>query len=137
MADVAQDSLRTSTEGGGGAAFGQHMGDAGSDAYEKDFALSLLSKEQNSLYEILDALNRIKLGTYGVCEKSGKEIPRNRLEAIPWARYTVECQKEIEKTTARTNRWDSTPQFMDSIESDEETEEEESEEESRSKTPKE
>lgn len=137
MADVAHDSLRAASEGGGGAAFGQHMGDAGSDAYERDFALSLLSQEQDSLYEINEALKRIELGTYGMCEKSGQEIPRSRLEAIPWARYTVACQAEMEKANARKNRWDSTPQFMDSIESDEESEEEESDEDSRNKTNKE
>jgi len=133
MADVAHDSLRTASESGGGAAFGQHMGDAGSEAYERDFALSLLSQEQDSLYEINEALRRIELGTYGMCELSGKPIPKERLEAIPWARYTVECQKNLEKTNIRRNRWESTPQFMDSMESDEETEEEESEEESRVK----
>jgi DnaK suppressor protein len=133
MADVAHDSLRAASENGGGAAFGQHMGDAGSEAYERDFALSLLSQEQDSLYEINEALRRIEMGTYGMCEKSGKPIPKERLEAIPWARYTVECQKSLEKTNPRRNRWESTPQFMDSLESEEETEEEDSDDESRLK----
>ncbi|MGC3989400.1 MAG: hypothetical protein QM796_06925 [Chthoniobacteraceae bacterium] len=45
-----------------------HQADAGSDAYDRDFALSLLSQEQDALYEIDEALKRIDHGTYGVCE---------------------------------------------------------------------
>ena len=67
------------------------------DAYDRDFALSLLSQEQDALYEIDQALKRIELGTYGVCEMSGKPIPHARLEAIPFARFTVECQSQLEK----------------------------------------
>ena len=133
MQDVAQGNLRAAPESGGGAAFGQHMGDAGSDAYEKDFALSLLSQEQDSLNEIEDSLKRIEEGTYGVCEKSGKTIPKARLEALPWARYTVECQAEIEKAMKGKRRWDSSPQFMDTNDSVEDDDEDESggEEETR------
>jgi DnaK suppressor protein len=75
----------------------KHQADAGSDAYDRDFALSLLSQEQDALYEIDEALKRIELGTYGKCEMSGKPIPRARLEAIPFARFTVECQSQLEK----------------------------------------
>src|SRR5882724_7540663 len=80
MAGVAQDTLRSRAEGSEASAFGMHQADAGSDAYDRDFALS-----------------RIELGTYGVCEMSGKQIPRARLEAIPFARFTVECQSQLEK----------------------------------------
>jgi DnaK suppressor protein len=97
MAGVAQDTLRSRAEGSEASAFGMHQADAGSDAYDRDFALSLLSQEQDALYEIDQALKRIELGTYGVCEMSGKPIPRARLEAIPFARFTVECQSQLEK----------------------------------------
>ena len=97
MAGVAQDTLRSRAEGSEASAFGMHQADAGSDAYDRDFALSLLSQEQDALYEIDQALKRIELGTYGVCEMSGKSIPRARLEAIPFARFTVECQSQLEK----------------------------------------
>src|SRR5213082_877231 len=97
MAGVAQDTLRSRAEGSEASAFGMHQADAGSDAYERDFALSLLSQEQDALYEIDQALKRIELGTYGICEMSGKQIPRARLEAIPFARFTVECQLQLEK----------------------------------------
>ncbi len=97
MAGVAQDTLRARAEGSEASAFGMHQADAGSDAYDRDFALSLLSQEQDALYEIDEALKRIELGTYGKCEMSGKPIMHARLEAIPFARYTVECQSQLEK----------------------------------------
>ncbi len=96
MNGVARDSLR-SQSGGEASAFGMHQADAGSDAYDRDFALSLLSQEQDSLYEIDQALKRVDGGSYGVCEMSSKPIPKARLEALPFTRYTVECQAEIEK----------------------------------------
>ena len=97
MAGVAQDTLRSRAEGSEASAFGMHQADAGSDAYDRDFALSLLSQEQDALYEIDQALKRIEVGTYGVCEMSGKAIPHARLEAIPFARFTVQCQAQLEK----------------------------------------
>ena len=97
MAGVAQGTLRSRAEGSEASAFGMHQADAGSDAYDRDFALSLLSQEQDALYEIDEALKRIEVGTYGKCEMSGKPIPHARLEAIPFARFTVECQSQLEK----------------------------------------
>ncbi|MFI0347167.1 MAG: TraR/DksA C4-type zinc finger protein [Chthoniobacterales bacterium] len=94
MKGVARDNLHAGSDA---SAFGMHQADAGSDAYDRDFALSILSQEQNSLYEIDEALRRIDDGTYGVCEISNKPISRARLEARPFTRYTVECQAELEK----------------------------------------
>jgi RNA polymerase-binding transcription factor DksA len=97
MSGVARDTLRSRAEGSEASAFGMHQADAGSDAYDRDFALSLLSQEQDALYEIDEALKRLELGSYGICEMSGKPISHARLEAIPFARYTVECQSQLEK----------------------------------------
>ena len=102
MAGVAKDNLRARAEGSEASAFGMHQADAGSDAYDRDFALSLLSQEQDALYEIEEAIKRLEAGTYGVCEMSGKNIPHARLEAIPFARFTVECQSQIEKQKKAT-----------------------------------
>ncbi len=114
MQGVAQDSLRSNGDSGGGSAFGMHQADAGSDAYEKDFALSLLSQEQDALYEVEEAIVRINSKTYGICEMSGDAIPKARLEAIPFARFTVECQHQVEKSQRGKSRWNSSPQFMKS-----------------------
>ncbi len=102
MAGVAQGTLRSRAEGSEASAFGMHQADAGSDAYDRDFALSLLSQEQDALYEIDEALKRVEMGTYGKCEMSGKPIPHARLEAIPFARFTVECQSQLEKQSKAT-----------------------------------
>ncbi len=97
MSGMTRDTIRNAPEGSEASGSGQHQGDAGSDAYDRDFALSVLAKEQDALYEIEQALRRIKGGTYGNCEISEKKIPIARLEAIPFARLTVECQAEWEK----------------------------------------
>src|SRR5207245_11137668 len=78
MAGVAQDTLRSRAEGSAASAFGMHQADAGSDAYDRDFALRLLSQAQDALYEIDQALKRLELGNYGVCEMSGKPSPPRR-----------------------------------------------------------
>lgn len=97
MTGTTRDTIRNAPEGSEASGSGMHQGDAGSDAYDRDFALSVLAKEQDALYEIEQALQRIKKGSYGVCEMSGKKIPQTRLEAIPFARLTVECQAQWEK----------------------------------------
>ncbi len=97
MSGMTRDTIRNAPEGSEASGSGQHQGDAGSDAYDRDFALSVLAKEQDALYEIEQALRRIKAGTYGLCEISELKIPIARLEAIPFARLTVECQGQWEK----------------------------------------
>lgn len=97
MDGMAKETLRSRPEGSDASVGGMHMGDAGSDAYDRDFALSMLSKEQDALYEITEALGRLDRGVYGICELSGKKIPDERLEAIPYTRYTREMQEQIER----------------------------------------
>ncbi len=74
-----------------------HMADAGSDNYEIENTLGLMDSERKILVEINDALGRIESGTYGICEGTGEQIPKKRLEAIPWARYCVNCATLSEK----------------------------------------
>ena len=81
-----------------------HMADSGTDNFDRDFALSLLSSDQDAVYEIEEALKRIEKGSYGVCELTGKPIPVARLEAIPWTRFTVEAQSQLEKDGALRQR---------------------------------
>jgi DnaK suppressor protein len=81
-----------------------HMADSGTDNFDRDFALSLLSADQDSVYEIEEALKRIEKKTYGICELTGKTIPKSRLEAIPWTRFTVEAQAQLEKDGALRSR---------------------------------
>ncbi len=86
------------------AGYSLHMADSGTDNFDRDFALSLLSSDQDAIYEIEEALKRIEKNTYGICELTGKPIPRARLDAIPWARFTVEAQAQLEREGALRQR---------------------------------
>lgn len=86
------------------AGYSLHMADSGTDNFDRDFALSLLSSDQDAVYEIEEALKRIERNTYGVCELTGKPIPRTRLEAIPWTRFTVQAQAQLEREGALRQR---------------------------------
>ena len=86
------------------AGYSLHMADSGTDNFDRDFALSLLSSDQDAIYEIEEALKRIEKNTYGICELTGKPIPKSRLEAIPWTRFTVQAQAQLEREGALRQR---------------------------------
>ena len=92
---ILKVSPRDSSGESGGYSF--HMADAGTDSMEREISFDLASKEGRLLREIDDALRRIYNGVYGLCESSGKLIARARLETLPWARYTVQEQENIER----------------------------------------
>jgi RNA polymerase-binding transcription factor DksA len=95
----SEETLKRSAKEDAGdlSAYGQHMADAGTDTFDRDFALSLVSSEQEALSEIDAAIKRIRDGTYGVCEITGKPIAKDRLLAVPFTRYSAEAQKQIER----------------------------------------
>ncbi len=97
MHHQTQDALSNKLEGSEASGSGMHQGDAGSEAYDREFALNMLGKEVDSLKEIEAAIKRVEQGTYGVCEMSGEDIPQLRLEAIPFTRRTVTCQQQWEE----------------------------------------
>ncbi|MEK7707726.1 MAG: TraR/DksA C4-type zinc finger protein [Verrucomicrobiota bacterium] len=110
------------------AGYSLHMADSGTDNFDRDFALSLLSSDQDAIYEIEEALKRIEKNIYGVCELTGKVIPKARLEAIPWARFTVQAQAQLEREGALRQRRLGQLGSVDSaaapeVEEDDETEE--------------
>lgn len=111
-----------------------HMADSGTDNFDRDFALSLLSADQDAIYEIENALKRIEKNTYGVCELTGKAIPKARLEAIPWARFTVQAQAQLERDGATRQRRLGSLGTVDSLATTEtEPEEEESDDKVKEK----
>jgi RNA polymerase-binding transcription factor DksA len=116
------------------AGYSLHMADSGTDNFDRDFALSLLSSDQDAIYEIEEALKRIEKSTYGVCELTGKAIPRARLEAIPWTRFTVKAQAQLERDGALRQRRIGQLGSVDSVGAAEvEGEEEEPEEKTKEK----
>jgi len=74
-----------------------HMADVGSDAYDQDLKLGMAASERKRIRDIEDALVRIKKKTYGVCHLTGSVIPEARLQAKPWAKYTMESAEKIER----------------------------------------
>jgi RNA polymerase-binding transcription factor DksA len=110
------------------SSYSLHMADSGTDNFDRDFALSLLSADQDAIYEIEEALKRIEKNTYGVCELTGKTIPKARLSAIPWTRFTVEAQAQLERDGALRQRRLGQLGTVDSAGSVEVEEEEEVEE---------
>jgi DnaK suppressor protein len=74
-----------------------HMADIGSDTFEQDFALDLLAREEEAMSEIDAALERLADGTYGRCEDCQQPIPKERLDALPFARRCVKCARQYER----------------------------------------
>jgi RNA polymerase-binding transcription factor DksA len=99
----SEETLKRSSKDDSGdlSSYGQHMADAGTDTFDRDFALSLVSSEQEALTEIDAAIKRIHDGTYGVCEITQKPIAKERLLAVPFTRYSAEAQKDLEKNRYR------------------------------------
>jgi RNA polymerase-binding transcription factor DksA len=95
----SEETLKRSVKDDAGdlSAYGQHMADAGTDTFDRDFALSLVSNEQEALSEIDAAIKRIHDGTYGICEITAKPISKERLLAVPFTRHSAEAQKQIER----------------------------------------
>jgi RNA polymerase-binding protein DksA len=73
-----------------------HMADIGTDTYDQDFMLGMAETEREHLREIDEALMRIQDKTYGVCQMTGKQIPKARLDAKPWAKYSIEAARKLE-----------------------------------------
>lgn len=96
MQNVTRDHLRSGASNVSSSS-GQHIGDAGSEAEVRDLTIRLLDKDREQLFEIDAALERIRRGTYGICEISLDPIPKGRLRVRPFCRLTVKCQEEYEK----------------------------------------
>jgi RNA polymerase-binding transcription factor DksA len=93
----------------------REQADVATNSYDRDWALAVLSSDQNAILEINEALDRIRSGNYGKCELTGKPIPSERLEAVPWTRFTAEAERELEiqgevpRPGARLHRPDTVP----------------------------
>ncbi|MEY3231608.1 MAG: ral stress protein, partial [Planctomycetota bacterium] len=79
-----------------------HMAEQGSEAYDQALSLDLAAADRKLIREIDDALVRITEGTYGLCQLTGKPIKAERLEELPWARYSIEAAREMERQSMRS-----------------------------------
>ena len=96
MSAMEREALRTSG-GSNLSTLPIHMADIGTDNYEQEFTLGLVETERKLLREINNALAKIQNGAYGICEGTGKPISKERLEVQPWARYSIEFAKQMER----------------------------------------
>ncbi|ALC81297.1 MULTISPECIES: TraR/DksA C4-type zinc finger protein [Bacillus] len=80
-----------------------HMADHGQLYTERIKDMTVNEIERDRLNEVNAALKRLENGTYGICERTGEEIPYERLEALPYARTTAEAQDEMETTSSRSH----------------------------------
>jgi RNA polymerase-binding protein DksA len=78
-----------------------HLAEQGSEAYDQSLSLDLAAADRKLIKEIDDALKRIAEGTFGICELTGKPIKVERLEELPWARYSIEAARELERQSMR------------------------------------
>lgn len=83
----------------------------GTDNFDRDFALNRVSLDQDILFEIDEALNRLGMGTYGVCESCGKGIEKLRLKAVPYARMCISCKSKSEAGDKKFKSFESAPYF--------------------------
>ncbi len=100
---LSRDNLNRSQRESAGdlSSYSFHMADQGTDNFDREFAANLLSSEQDVLYEIDEALRRIEAGTYGICEATNQPIEYERLKVLPFARYCVAAQTEMERGKPR------------------------------------
>jgi RNA polymerase-binding transcription factor DksA len=88
----------------------------GTDNFDRDFALNRVSLDQDILFEIEEALNRLLLGTYGICANCGRRIEKIRIEALPYSRMCIACKSQSE--SSRKTFKSSVPEPAESFETD-------------------
>lgn len=82
----------------------QDLADKASTSYTKEFLYSLSNSERSILQEVEDAITRLGEGEFGVCEECEESIHKKRLDAVPWARYCLQCQEAHDKGLLREAR---------------------------------
>jgi len=75
-----------------------HIADLGTDVFEKNLEMDLTNSEGKILQSVNESIQKIEKGDYGICEICKKKIPKSRLEALPYAKYCIKCQREKEKS---------------------------------------
>jgi len=71
--------------------------DRANNAYTRELSFSISDAERSLLLQVEEAIARVDAGTFGACAHCGEPIPRPRLEAIPWARFCIQCQELLEQ----------------------------------------
>ncbi|HEU5433230.1 MAG TPA: TraR/DksA family transcriptional regulator [Thermomicrobiales bacterium] len=80
---------------------GNHIGDDGSNVAEAERIATISDNLKDVLVQVNGALQRLDQGTYGHCQRCGKPIAPERLEAFPYVMYDIDCQAAIERENAQ------------------------------------
>jgi len=83
----------------------------GTDNFDRDFALNRVSLDQDILFEIDEALNRIAIGTYGICDSCGRGIEMARLKAVPYSRMCIACKSKNEDGKKKFRSFEASVSF--------------------------
>jgi DnaK suppressor protein len=99
---IAREALQPGGgEGSGGLSNTPlHLADLGSDMYERDMSVSLLENKTRTLEEIEEAIHRVDAGTFGRCQECGTKIGAERLQAVPFTPYCIDCARRLERENA-------------------------------------
>jgi DnaK suppressor protein len=73
------------------------LGDQAASAYNREFLFELGNGDRRLLKDVVSALQKLEQGSFGECERCGESIAEKRLEALPFARYCIECQRVVEE----------------------------------------
>ena len=96
---IVRENLKSQKEASGDlSGYSYHMADMASDSYERELSLNIATEERKVIYEIDEALKRIKDGKYGICLSCDKKIPLKRLNALLYAKYCIKCKSKEENT---------------------------------------
>ncbi len=103
VSDLGEEAFRRSGDGNL-SNLPLHPADLGTDSFDQQVTLSLLESEEQTLAETAAALDRIDERTFGRCEECQTDIPKARLQALPYARHCIDCARELERAGSST-RW--------------------------------
>jgi DnaK suppressor protein len=101
IAHLSDEALRARGGEGSGSLSNTplHMADLGTDNFEQEFTFNLLENQEQALTEITEALERIRQGTFGLCEECKGAIPKARLQALPYTRHCVGCARKLQQSS--------------------------------------
>jgi RNA polymerase-binding transcription factor DksA len=99
ISSLAKEALRSTAgdQSGGLSKLPLHLADLGSDSYDHELAISFLENDNQIAEEIKLALERIDGGTFGRCEECKQSISKERLQAVPFTRYCIDCARQLEE----------------------------------------
>ena len=98
ISHIAKESHKSQKESSGDlSGYSFHMADMASDSYDRELSLNIAGEEQEIVYEIDEALKRLEEGKFGKCIACDKKIPQKRLNAVPYAKYCIQCKSKEEK----------------------------------------